>query len=296
MVNSLVDVSSPENFSHLLTISIGKMDGHTVTQETYSQVDRPSGLYVRIYGGTEITSVEDLDVWVRELNDPIREFAIKITGAMDNWYVTCPALLNHPDIPLMLEGSGLEQTNAHTKIQSDASQFISKMNVRMAMEHATLPIYADGLLILSPDGSTFTLKTYHFPPKSHRNNRYEIVSSTEFKGFEPKKRVELLLSKFFLTLCHRNDAERYSAIYQVIEVAERLVGEVAGPLVGKENLAKKLGDDRFDYKDLRTLANDYRHAVSKSADRKGQGRSYDEAALLKKIVRMALELYRDSPR
>jgi hypothetical protein len=262
------------------------MDGHTVTQETYSQVDRPSGLYVRIYGRPEITSVEDLDVWVRELNDPIREFAIKITGAMDNWYVTCPELLNHPDVPLMLKGSRLEKINAQTQIQNDASQFISKMNVRMAMEHATLPVCVEDLFILNPDGSTYTFRIFQFPPRYHRDSRYERVSSMAFKGFEPKKRVELLLSKFLLILCHQYDEERYPAIYQMIEVVKLLVD--------KNALEKKLGDDSSHYTDLRTLANTYRHAVSCSANGKQQGGSFDEASLLKKVVRAALEIYRDS--
>lgn len=263
------------------------MDGHTVTQDTHSQIERPSGLYVRIYVLPEIASEEDLNVWVRELNDPIRVFATKISGAMDSWYVTCPALLNHPNIPLALKGSGLEKSNAQMKIENDAKQFISMMNVSMAMEHAALPVYFDGLFILNPDGSNLPLCILHFPPKSHHNSRHEIVSSAAFKGFEPQKRVELLLSKFVLTLHHQNDVERYSAIYQVIEVAERLVD--------RKTLAEELGDDKSHYRKLRTLANEYRHAISESANSKERGRLYDEAAILKKIVRTALTVYRRLP-
>lgn len=250
-------------------------------QDRYSQIERPFGLYARIYVHPEIASEEDLNVWVRELNNPIDVFATKISGAMDSWYVTCPALLSHLDIPLMLNGSGLEKNNARIKIENDTNQFIREMNVGMAIKYATLPVYFESFLILSPDEPPLEYRTVSLLSNSSRNSRHEIVSSMAFKGFEPKKRVDLLLSKFFLTGCNRNDAERYSAIYQVIEVAERLVG--------KKTLAKNLGDDKSHYEELRMLANNYRHAISDSADRKERGRLYDEAAILKKIVRTALK-------
>lgn len=244
----------------------------------------PTGMYVRIYVGPGGTTTDDLDTWVTKLNDISEGLAIKISGSVDCWYATSREILEHPDIPCMLNGSGIEQANARNRFFQDAYRFINTMNVIMAKEYFTIPVQVESILLIRPDGAHHAF--IFMPPVIDRTIRNEeiIISKKDFKGLQPKEKVALLIARFHAIYRAGKVGERYRAIYQMIEVAEGIAG--------RKSLEQALGEKgKINYNNLRTRANDYRHGISESADRKSQCKPYNETALLENIIRKSLELF-----
>ena len=237
---------------------------------------RLPGWYVALHG-----ELRDLELWCSKLSDPVR--AVVTMDSIGPPLGVGASIAPQEDALSELFGpDGIARsfylTSAELSKASDAReavflshQIVGKLNVDMAMSYCTLPILVGQVSQVISQGN----EQHHSFMTSSRLS----VSIASRRGLDRNDYFSLQKSeKVEALLCKLNKSDSWENIYKTLELAEYLVGS-------KKEL-DRLCSPPIPFKDLRSYANRFRHAVVSGSKveftlQRGRG-------LLRDIVRIAL--------
>lgn len=197
----------------------------------------------------------DQEIWHRALTD--LGDALVAKGPMDMWFLTSEEICEAVD---------------HHDASRRARSLLDRLNIRMAMDHGTLPMVINTVDLVKPDGGRVSL---------HSMDGGLLNDAPREAPREPKKRLRALpkIDRVKLLLVQRAKPWSWANVYGTLELAELIVG-------GAPKLEKLLAGKAGRYCAMRAWANRFRHETPGN-DSSEFG--IDEAVpLLDQIVRKAL--------
>lgn len=170
----------------------------------------------------------DQEVWHRELTDPADAMVAK--GPIGMWFLT---------------SEDMQEAVDHHDAGRRARALLDRLNIRMAIDRATLPLVVNTVDLIKPDGGRISL---------HSMDGGLLAEAPREAPREPKERLKALPKpdRVRLLLVQRAKPWNWANAYGTLELAELMVG-------GAAKLERLLAGRAGRYRAMRAWANRFRH-------------------------------------